>query len=110
MTLIVYRALLILSAVVIVTVAVSMHACIVASMWGNTYASDVLLVNQGQIDVVDGDIVLVELYSYCRSSVVRRDSWSFLADQDTSLVHSQNGEFLSNAGISFMALTTTCLA
>ena len=61
MTSIVYRALLILNAVAIVTVAVSMHACIVASMWENTYASDVLLVNQGQIDVVDGDIVLVEL-------------------------------------------------
>ena len=63
MTLIGYCALLILSAVAFVTVVIGTHVCIVASMWGNTYASDVLLVNQGQIDVVDGDIVLVELYS-----------------------------------------------
>ena len=54
-------ALLALSAVAFVTIVVSMRACIAASMWGNTYASVVLLVNLGQTDVVDGDIVLVEL-------------------------------------------------
>ena len=57
MTLTGYCALLTLS------VVVSMRAYIVASMWGNTYASVVLLVNLGQTDVVDGDIVLVEPYS-----------------------------------------------
>ena len=53
-------ALLVLNAAALVTVVVSMRACIAASMWGNTYASVVLLVNLGQTDVVDGDTVSVE--------------------------------------------------
>ena len=59
-TLIGYCALLALSAADLVTIVVSMRACIAASMWRNTYASIVLLANLEQTDVVDGDTVSVE--------------------------------------------------